>query len=139
MLWAKNCNYLVCFMREPDLWQIALVMLHYIFLNKCTFINTRIWGQFWPWIFLWAHVVYTLLVTWGKCQYWQHPLTNQITGKSVPTNGRSVFQYCFHSSEFPWLVTTFHKHVNHVCCWFSVCFLEANVSPGVLTCNTQKI
>ena len=33
----------------------------------------------------------------GKCRYWRHPLTNQITGKSVLTNRRSVCQYCFHS------------------------------------------
>ena len=32
-----------------------------------------------------------------KLRYWRHPLTNQITGKSVPTNRRSVYQYCFHS------------------------------------------
>ena len=38
----------------------------------------------------------------GKCQYWQHPLTNQITGKSGPTNRRSIYQYCLHSSESPW-------------------------------------
>ena len=28
-----------CFMSEPDLWQIAFVMLHNIFLNKCKFLN----------------------------------------------------------------------------------------------------
>ena len=33
----------------------------------------------------------------GKCWYWWHPLTNQIAGKSVPTNRMSVYQYCFHS------------------------------------------
>ena len=39
---------------------------------------------------------------WEKCRYWRHPLTNQITGKSVPTNRRSIYQYCLHSSESPW-------------------------------------
>ena len=38
----------------------------------------------------------------GKCWYWWHPLTNQITGKSVPINRKSVYQYCFHPSESPW-------------------------------------
>ena len=33
----------------------------------------------------------------GNCRYWQYPLTDQFTGKSVPTNRRSVYQYCFHS------------------------------------------
>ena len=33
----------------------------------------------------------------GTERYWRHLLTNQITGKSVLTNRRSVCQYCFHS------------------------------------------
>ena len=36
-----------------------------------------------------------------KLRYRRHPLTNQITGKSVPTNRRPVLNYCFHSSEYP--------------------------------------